>query len=78
MSEKGKYRIIEKDVCNIQRKKKFGWRYMYTENSDKDSSYIISGFGIGLLIMSIIFKEYVFFFFSRFRCHACLRLVYCF
>jgi uncharacterized membrane protein len=66
MSEKGKYRIIEKDVFYIQKRKRFGWGYIHEENHDKEVSYIIIGFAIGLIIMSIIFNQYVWLYISIF------------
>jgi hypothetical protein len=66
MSEKGKYRIIEKDFFYVQKRKKIGWRYIYESNSDTEISYIITGFAIGLFIMSIIFKQYVWLYISVF------------
>lgn len=66
MSEKSKYRIIEKDVFYIQKKSKIGWRYIRRTNSDRDTTFLIILFSIGLSVMSIIFKEYVFLYISIF------------
>ena len=66
MSEKSKYRIIEKyKLFYIQKRRKIGWTYLYM-NSDNSTAFLVLLFSIGLTVMSIIFREYVLLYVSIF------------